>query len=81
MIRTRRLKLPILGLTCGGGGAVTVEKAVRRVAGVVAAYVNPATEAAYVDYDPALCNPDDVCDAVEAAGYGVVRPRDSGAAA
>lgn len=74
MDRTRRLVLPVLGLECGGGGSRTVEKVVRRVRGVAAVYVNPAVERAYIDYDGAQCGPDDLCDAVEAAGYRAVHP-------
>ena len=32
----------------------TIERALRRVPGVLDAYVNPVTELAYVDYDPAV---------------------------
>jgi len=79
MDRMRRLVLAVLGLECGGGGSRTVEKAVRRVPGVVAVYVSPAVETAYIDYDAAQCGPDDLCDAVEAAGYRVVyTPRQVG---
>jgi hypothetical protein len=49
--------MPIYGLACGGGGALTIERVLQRVAGVRLAYVNPATEMAYVEYDPALCGP------------------------
>ncbi|MDE3074307.1 MAG: heavy-metal-associated domain-containing protein [Chloroflexota bacterium] len=53
---TVRVTLPVYGLSCGGGGALTAERALIRLAGVLRAYVNPATEMAYVEYDPAVCD-------------------------
>ncbi len=44
--------MAIYGLTCGGGGALTLERALGRLAGVIRVYVNPATEMAYIEYDP-----------------------------
>ena len=78
MERLERLVIPVLGLDCGGGGSRTVEKVVRRVPGVAAVYVNPATETAYIDYEAARCDPDEVHAAVEAAGYRAVRPPRTG---
>ncbi|NUQ10743.1 MAG: hypothetical protein HUU26_00225 [Gemmatimonadaceae bacterium] len=34
----------------------TVERALRETPGVLRAYVNPATEMAYVEYDAAVCS-------------------------
>ncbi len=48
-----RVTFPIVGLGCGGGGASTVERVLRQTPGVVRAYVNPATEMVYVEYDAA----------------------------
>lgn len=42
----------IHGLTCGGGGALTLERALGGIPGVVRVYVSPATEVAYIEYDP-----------------------------
>ena len=53
---------------CAGGSAHTVEKALQRVPGVLRAYVNPATEAAYVEYDADRCNEADLESAVESLG-------------
>ena len=52
-----RITLAIYGLACGGGGALTVERSLARTAGVLRAYVNPLTEIAYVEYDPAMTDP------------------------
>ena len=66
---TERVTLAIYGLGCGGGGALTVERALARLKGVRSAYVNPATEIAYVDYDAAVVSPADLARAVEDAGF------------
>jgi copper chaperone CopZ len=59
---------------CGGGSARTVEKALLELPGVSRAYVNPATEAAYVEYDSDRCNEDALAGAVESVGVRVLRP-------
>jgi copper chaperone CopZ len=50
--RYQRLTFEIDGLTCGGGGALTAERALARLPGVSRVYVNPLTEMAYVEIDP-----------------------------
>jgi cation transport ATPase len=50
----QRLTIPISGLRCAGSECYTLERALRRVPGVVDVYVNPVTEMAYIDYDPPL---------------------------
>ncbi len=69
-MKTERVMLAIYRLGCGGGGALTVERALARLKGVVNAYVNPATEIAYVEYDPSVLRRADLVDAVEAVGFG-----------
>jgi copper chaperone CopZ len=66
---TSRITMPIEGLTCGGGGALTVERSIARVPGVTRVYVNPLTEMAYVEYDSTLCSPDTIVAAVIRAGF------------
>ena len=61
-------------MRCAGGTAHTVETALRRVRGVSRAYVNPATEAAYVEYDAEQCGETDFATAVESVGVRVVQP-------
>ena len=56
-MQKERVTLEIYGLGCGGGGALAVERALIRIHGVAHAYANPATETAYVQYDPALVQP------------------------
>jgi copper chaperone CopZ len=82
MTAMRKLTLPVTGLACGGGGARTVEKVVARVAGVRTVYVNPASETAWIEYDPDRCRPEQLRAAIESAGYRVPplsRPHDDGA--
>ena len=66
---TGRITMPIEGLSCGGGGALTVERSIARVPGVTRVYVNPLTEMAYVEYDSTLCSSDAIVAAVMRAGF------------
>lgn len=70
----RGLRIPIHGLGCGGAGVTTIERELAATDGVVRVYVNPATETAYVDYDPAETDPWSLARAVEKAGYRAGRP-------
>ena len=70
----RGLRIPIFGLGCGGAGATTIEHELAATDGVVRVYVNPATETAYVDYDPAETDASTLALAVERAGYRAGRP-------
>jgi P-type Cu+ transporter len=71
---TQRATLEIIGLGCGGGGALSVERALARLPGVVRAYVNPATETAYVEYDPSTAGAPELVAAVERAGFRALQP-------
>jgi copper chaperone CopZ len=73
-MKTQRITLPIDNLSCGGGGALIVERALARTPGVVYVYVNPATEMAYVVYDPALSDPERLVKVVEHAGFRAGAP-------
>ena len=63
------LRIPIYGLGCGGSGTTTIERELARTPGVLRAYVNPATETAYVDYDPAQTDPDRLARIIDRTGY------------
>ncbi len=65
----RRVTFPIYDLSCGGGDILTIERTILRVAGVRNAYVNPAMEMAYVEFDPSRCSPDDLAEAIELVGF------------
>lgn len=68
-MKNQRITLPIENLSCGGGDLPIIEHALERIPGVVYVYVNPATEMAYVEYDPALADPNCLIQAVEHAGF------------
>lgn len=73
-MKTRSLTLTIHGLACGGGGSLTVERALEKVYGVAQVYVNPATEMAYIKYDADLTDPNLLIAAVERMGFGAGEP-------
>ena len=68
-MKNRRVTVFIYELGCGGGGALTVERALAKVPGVVQVYVNPVTETAYIEYDPAVADVDGLIAAVESVGF------------
>lgn len=70
---TQRITLPIYNLGCGGGGTLSIERALAKVPGVAYAYVNPLTEMAYIEFDPALANPEQLVAVIDHLGYGVPR--------
>ncbi|HET7271996.1 MAG TPA: heavy metal-associated domain-containing protein [Rubrobacter sp.] len=70
----RRATVPIFGLACGGGGALTAERSLAKVPGVKRAYVNPLTEMAYVEYDPAITDQVGLIAAIESAGLRAGEP-------
>jgi Cu+-exporting ATPase len=72
---TERATLRVEGMTCASCVSV-VERALRRVPGVMTATVNLAAESANVEYLPTVANPSDLVRGVERAGYGA-RPLES----
>lgn len=66
---TQHIMLPIRDLDCPGSDAVLVERALRQVTGVINAYVNPANEVAYVEYDPARTGVAKLITAIERSGF------------
>ena len=65
------LELPITGMTCAMCEK-NVVRALRQTEGVVDASVNLATEKATVSYVPGIARRQDLIQAVERAGYGVI---------
>ena len=70
----KRLRIPVSGLGCGGGGARTIERVLAAANGVIHVYVNPATETAYIDYNPSETDPRVLAQAIEETGYRAGRP-------
>jgi hypothetical protein len=66
--RATRVTIPIYGFVCTGAEAALAQRALSRVPGVFHSYVSPATEMAYVIYDPARACAEDLADAVHRAG-------------
>lgn len=65
----QRVTIPVFQLGCGGGGALTIERALARLPGVVRIYVNPATEMAYLEVDSSLITLEGVKATVEQLGF------------
>ena len=75
---TRQVELPIAGMTCSSC-ANRIERKLNKLEGVTAS-VNYATEKATVEFDAAVA-PDQLVEAVEAAGYQAMLPAAEPAAA
>jgi Cu+-exporting ATPase len=69
---TAKADLPISGMTCANC-AMTIERTLNRVDGVISAAVNFANEKASVTYLPSLVSRADLIRAVEQAGYEVIQ--------
>jgi P-type Cu+ transporter len=68
------VEIPVTGMTCANC-AMTIERTLKKkVPGVTNASVNFASERATVEYIPTLTNLDEMIAAIEAAGYGAIRP-------
>lgn len=65
------IALPVLGLDGNGDRAQALELVLRRLHGVVRAYVSPITALAYLDYRMALVSEEQLVGAVAIAGYRV----------
>ena len=70
--RGREMVLPITGMTCANCVA-TVERALQKTEGVTEVSVNYATERATVRVEASAAGIDELAEAVERVGYGVVR--------
>lgn len=68
------VRIPVYDLGCGGAGSTTIERELAATDGVLRAYVNPATEFAYVDYDPAETDVWTLARVIEQTGYRAGRP-------
>lgn len=68
---TKQVTLPVTGMTCASC-AMRIERGVKKVVGVAGAQVNLATEQATITYDPQQVQPQQLVNAVENTGYGVI---------
>ncbi len=66
--------IPISGFGCLGSGALIIERALAQEPGVIHAYVNPATEMAYVQYDADRCTPSVLRAVIAHAGFHAGEP-------
>ena len=72
--KTLHVTIEIIGLSCAGE-ASKLERALTKVAGVVLAYVNPATEMAYVEYQAAACSCDKLVETIKHGGFEAGEPK------
>lgn len=70
MSETKQLTLPITGMTCANCVA-TVERGLKKDAGVQAAVVNLSSERATVTFDPGIVGLPALLARIERAGYGI----------
>jgi Cu+-exporting ATPase len=70
MSESKVITIPITGMTCANCVA-TVERSIKKVAGVQQATVNLSSERATVEFDPSIANLTAITDRVKKAGYGV----------
>jgi Cu+-exporting ATPase len=67
----KQITLPITGMTCANCAATIQRTLEKKVAGVVGATVNFATEKARVEYDSSQVSRSDLVEAIEKIGYSV----------
>ncbi len=70
----KRIAIEILNLGCAGGGTLIIERVLLRLPGVRNAYVNAATEMAYVEYDASIVTAEQIHAAIERAGFRAGAP-------
>lgn len=74
MRQTHHLRIPVRDLGCGDTGRRGLERVLTGLDGVLSTYVNPATETAYLEVDPAHIDVDAVARAIADGGYRPGRP-------
>lgn len=73
-MKKQHVTLSIDGLSCGGGGVLIVERVLAHTPGVTHVYVNPATEMAYIEYDPTVTTLERLMEAVKRSGFRAGEP-------
>jgi copper chaperone CopZ len=71
---TSQIRVRILDLGCGDSARSGLERALAATDGVLSAYVNPATETAYVEVDPAEVDMSTVTQVIRRAGFRAGQP-------
>jgi Cu+-exporting ATPase len=75
-VTTTRIEMPITGMTCANCAANIERTLNKKVAGVVNAAVNFASERVLVEYVPGVLDVEDIVEAIEKAGFGAIPPED-----
>ncbi|MGD8800245.1 MAG: heavy metal translocating P-type ATPase, partial [Desulfobacterales bacterium] len=76
-VPTQTVELAVTGMTCANCAA-NIERALnKKVAGIVNASANFASERASIEYIPGVVDLPEMIRAIEAAGYGVIAPEES----
>ncbi len=70
-VATAKVELPIQGMTCANC-ALTIERTLKRMEGVVSVHVNLATERAHVEYLPGVVSLAAIQQAIREVGYEVL---------
>ncbi|MGQ9599757.1 MAG: heavy metal translocating P-type ATPase [Anaerolineae bacterium] len=70
-VATAKVELPVRGMTCANC-ALTVERTLKRLEGVVSVHVNLATERAHVEYLPGVVSLAAIQQAIRDVGYEVL---------
>jgi P-type Cu+ transporter len=71
-----KVDFPVTGMTCSNC-AMNIERALKKLLGVINASVNFASEHVSVEYLPDLSSIDDMIAAIKKAGYGAIKPDNS----
>ena len=65
------VSIPVYGVACAGH---SVERGVARLAGVIAVYVNPATELAEIEFDDERITVEELCKGIRRCGFRAGTP-------
>jgi copper chaperone CopZ len=65
---TSRTALPVSSRVCGGEFQI-IERILSDIEGVIAASMNPASEMAYVEYDPTRTDPEALFAVLKCSGF------------
>ncbi|UCD78016.1 MAG: copper-translocating P-type ATPase [Desulfobacterales bacterium] len=75
-VTTTKVEMPVTGMTCANCAANIERTLNKRVAGVLNASVNFASERVVVEYIPGAVDVEDIVAAIEKAGYGAIPPEE-----